>query len=103
MGCYCFNQIVTKVDYKTLDLKFTEINPEDDTKYCNLWATAYATHLAVKYGAPGFIALINIIVSSVFKYMGALGLYFTKTEETSSTFYSLTFLQFINIGVILLV
>lgn len=103
MGCYCYDEVIKNVNYDAVNALFTSINPDDTEKYCDTWFTAFSKDLAVKYGAPAFIAIINIIVSNIFKLVAPFEIYFTKNDETYSVFYKLTTLQFINIAVVLLI
>lgn len=104
MGCFCYAKVIDSGgDPRVIQMSFTNIDSEDDTKYCSIWALAYGIQLSVTYGTPAIIALINIIVSELFKYISPFGRFYTKNDQTNSTFKSLTILQFINVGIILLV
>ena len=65
--------------------------------------SVWALETAVKNGAPAIIALINVVVSSIFKYTGPFEKQFTLNNETASTFSKLTVLQFLNVAVVLLI
>ena len=84
-------------------MSFTDLNPNDNEKYCDEWLKIFAIDLGVKYGAPAFISIINIIVSNIFKMIAPFELYYTKNDETASVFTKLTILQFINVAVVLLI
>jgi len=56
------------MDYKFRKTLFTDIDPTNETKYCEIWLETWSIEMLVKYGAPALIAVINVLVSLVFKY-----------------------------------
>ena len=48
--------------------EFTDIDKTNDIKYCEIWLHTYSQEMLVKYGAPALIAVINVIVSNLFRY-----------------------------------
>lgn len=103
MGCYCFDNIIKDGDFSFSETTFTDIDSNSTKQYCEIWLHTWLLENLVKYGAPAMIAIINVIVSSIFKYTAPFEKQFTLNEETTSTFAKLTILQFINIAVLLLV
>jgi len=103
MGCYCYDLIVKNADFAKTTTTFTDIDPNDEEKYCELWLDSWSKEIAVKYGAPAFIAILNAIVSNIFKKIAPFELFYTKNDETASIFIKLTVLQFFNVAVVLLV
>lgn len=77
-------------DFK--ETTFDDLAPDNDKKYCSQWLTAWAIETAVKTGAPAIIAIINVLVSMIFKYTAPFEKQFTMNDETSSTFSKLTVL-----------
>jgi len=103
MGCYCFDRIVKQGDVLASSTTFIDIDATNSKPYCETWLRGWLVERLVKYGAPAMIAVINVIVSAIFKYTAPFEKQFTMNDETSSTFAKLTVLQFLNIAVLLLV
>ena len=67
MGCFCYDTIVKKKNLEGRKTTFTDIDENDSEQYCMQWLVSYGTEMAVKYGAPLFIAVLNAVVSLIFK------------------------------------
>jgi hypothetical protein len=92
MGCYCYDTIVKAQNFDARLISFSDVSLSDSTLYCDTWFNEYAIELAVKFGSPLLITVINAIVSFFFKISAPWELRYTKNDETTSTFSKLTVL-----------
>ena len=91
------------MEQKNIEITFIDVDPLDSTKYCELWFHVWFLQTAIKYGAPAFISIINVVIATSFKTLSPLELYYTQNDETMMTFIKLSILQFINVGIVMLV
>jgi hypothetical protein len=103
MHCYCFAKLKeAKGDInKVFGISFTDVAP-GDTEYCRGWFWAYSEAMALKYGAPMVIVIINSLVPIIFDLLTRFESHKTKTEETLRTFEKVTLMQYFNIAIVLL-
>lgn len=87
---------------KVFGISFADVAPGDKTEYCRGWFWAYSEAMALKYGAPMVIVIINSVVPIIFDLLGKFEGHKTKTEETLRTFEKVTLMQYFNIAIVLL-
>ena len=86
MHCFCFAKFKeAKGDInKVFGISFTNIAPGDTTKYCQGWFWAYSEAMALKYGAPMVIVIINSVVPIIFDLLTRFESHKTKTLDVLS-------------------
>lgn len=104
MHCFCFSKLkAAKGDMiKVFGISFADVAPGDKTEYCRGWFWAYSEAMALKYGAPMVIVIINSVVPIIFDLLTGFEGHKTKTEETLRTFEKVTLMQYFNIAIVLL-
>lgn len=90
------------VDTRTKDGKIV-VKVADKSTYCNDWFFNYAAQNAAVVLTSLVIVVINIIASSILTLSVALEKSHTINDETMGQFKKLTVLQFVNIGVVILI
>ena len=88
MHCYCFSQLKkAKGNVNTVfAIKFEDVKTGDLNHYCKGWFWAYSEAMALKFGAPMVIVIINALVPLIFDLLSKFERHKTKTEETLQTF-----------------
>jgi len=100
MHCYCYNEIVTRVNKEGLDISFSDVKQGDEKEYCREWFTAYVIHRILDYTISLIPVIINAIVVIIFRIIGPFGRFFTKNNETEVIFFMITLFQFANLALL---
>jgi len=89
-----------------LNTKFDDVASGDETLYCQEWAIALASSVALEYGAPAVIIIINQCVPMIFQWLAELEsskiIDFNKNNEILGAFRKITILQYFDIAIIIL-
>lgn len=89
-----------------LNIKFDDLAPGDETLHCQEWAIALASSIALEYGAPAVIIIINQCVPIIFQWLAELEsskiIDFNKNDEILGAFRKITILQYFDIAIIIL-
>lgn len=74
----------------------------DDHLYCQTWVIDYLLVKSLVVGTSVIIALINILATFLFEKIVVFERQQTLNDETKGVFRKITFLQFINIALIII-
>lgn len=105
MHCYCLDHMkieFKKQNFDALDIQFTEYNKTDTEKYCLDWFENFVLQKGMVVGTSVVIAIINVITCTIFERTVSFERKHTINDETMAQFQRITIIQFINIGVVIL-
>lgn len=83
-------------------MQFTEFNATDTEKYCLDWFKNFVMQKGMVVGTSIVIAVINVITCTIFEKTVSFERKHTINDETMAQFQRITIIQFINIGVVIL-
>jgi hypothetical protein len=89
MHCFCFAQF-TSDPTSVFDLKFNDIDPNDDTLYCQEWLINWGVQKAIIVGTSLIVVVINVAICFVFELLAKFERNPTQNDETKSMFQKIT-------------
>ena len=101
MHCYCLEQFKLNPT-GILDITFTDIKPNDNNNYCGEWIINYTSQQALIIATSLIVVVINVVVCFIFEAISRLEKHHTQNDETIGQFQKITIMQFVNIGIIIL-
>merc|ERR1712146_680225 len=110
MHCFCVKKMATGVDVRwqkfdefMKENEHTGIYEPDETYYCDDWLINFALQQGAVVGTTLVIVIINVVVGLVLQFSSFIERSHTINDETMGQFIKLMILQFINIGLIILI
>jgi hypothetical protein len=105
MTCFCLPQF--QEDFvSAYAIDFSEFENDglpDENLYCQTWVWEYLLEKSIVVLTSLTIAAVNIFATFLFEKMVVLERQQTVNDETEGLFRKITFLQFVNIGIVIII
>lgn len=91
--------------WKVFGLNFREydIQNEDTTNYCSLWYTRNFVSTIIKTSSDVVVIVLNALIAIIFGYVSEFLKLRYMTEQQLSEFNQIVFMEFFNMGLIVLI
>ena len=101
MNCFC-SYLITKSQTMAVSYQFTDINPQDQVKYCSDYYWVYVQQKVIIYGSSMMIIFINALINYIFELISGWEKHHSESEQTIYQFKKIVIMQFVNIALIVL-
>lgn len=99
--CFCMNMANDQGYSSLIDFRFNLAPAEEAGDYCYDWMLSFGAITTATSMIPGIIAIINIIVEIFIGFASSCRRPITETKNVTDAIFGVTFIQFINLGLVI--